>query len=387
MGVITQEMNRKKQLETTGEGVVKFIKLDKFPEPKVTTWQGKKIESTHRASVLLEKDGESVWISLGEFKSNRDNITFKVGEEWKELKQGQTVIIDIKKVGEWNGKPTYQSSKSSITILEEAPENTSGEATSNSKPQSNATTQGSSKEAQTGSNSAKTTNGSAKTFKVYGTIKSIEEGVAVVVGEDQKEVQVILGEHGSEVSVGGRLTAQVDGEGNIKSGFKSYGSPKTNQKDDLPIRLGNAVTIANHFTDSYLDVVTIAKQVIGKVDELRAKMKAKYSSMDDYGLGSRCGQVAIIAAEKTKDINSFIKVAEELFIEICEAEQELREGKVVVEQKQETKQEVQKPIIMIDNFSSVVDIPEPEDFDEFDEFEDIPFAPIGLQYRELLYAM
>jgi hypothetical protein len=378
MGVITQEMNRKKQLETVAEGLVKFIKLDKFQEPKVTTWQGKKIESTHRASVLLEKDGESVWISLGEFKSNRDNITFKVGEEWKELKQGQTVIIDIKKVGEWNGKPTYQSSKSSITILEEAPENASGEATSNSKPQSNATTQGSNKEAQTGSNSAKTTNGSsgsAKTFKVYGTIKSIEEGVAVVVGEDSKEVQVVLGEHGSEVSVGGRLTAQVDGEGNIKSGFKSYSLPKSNQKDDLPIRLGNAVTIANHFTDSYLDVVSIAKQVIGKVDELRAKMKAKYSSMDDYGLGSRCGQVAIIAAEKTKDINSFIKVAEDLFIEICEAEQEIREGKVssdlFVEQKQETKQEVQEPTNTIDDFSNDIDIPEPFG-DEFDE-DQIPF--------------
>ena len=370
MGVITQEMNRKKQLETVAEGLVKFIKLDKFPEPKVTTWQGKKIESTHRASVLLEKDGESVWISLGEFKSNRDNITFKVGEEWKELKQGQTVIIDIKKVGEWNGKPTYQSSKSSITILEEAPENASGEATSNSKPQSNATTQGSSKESQTGSNSAKTTTGSAKTFKVYGTIKSIEEGVAVVVGEDSREVQVILGEHGSEVSVGGRLTAQVDGEGNIKSGFKSYGSPKSNQKDDLPIRLGNAVTIANHFTDSYLDVVSIAKQVIGKVDELRAKMKVKYSGMDDYGLGSRCGQVAIIAAEKTKDINSFIKVAEDLFIEICEAEQELREGKIVVEQKQGVKEGLQESDInVVDDFSNDVDIPEPEDFDD----DSIPF--------------
>ena len=36
MGVITQEMNRKKQLETVAEGLVKFIKLDKFQEPKVT---------------------------------------------------------------------------------------------------------------------------------------------------------------------------------------------------------------------------------------------------------------------------------------------------------------------------------------------------------------
>lgn len=374
MGIITQEMNRKKQLETTAEGIVKFIKLDKFPEPKVTTWQGKKIESTHRASVLLEKDGESVWISLGEFKSNRDNITFKVGEEWKELKQGQTVIIDIKKVGEWNGKPTYQSSKSSITILEEAPENASGEATSNSKPQGNATTQGSAKEAQTGSNSAKTTNGSAgstKTFKVYGTIKSIEEGVAVVVGEDSKEVQVILGEHGSEVSVGGRLTAQVDGEGNIKSGFKSYGAPKTNQKDDLPIRLGNAISVANHFTDSYVDVVSIAKKVIGEVDVLRDKMASKYPALDLYSLGARVGQSVIIAAEKTKDINSFIKVAEDLFIEICEAEQELREGKIVVEQKQEIKQEVQESANVIDDFSNDIDIPEPFG-DEFDE-DSIPF--------------
>ena len=89
-------------------------------------------------------------------------------------------------------------------------------------------------------------------------------------------------------------------------------------------------------------------------------MKVKYSSMDDYGLGSRCGQVAIIAAEKTKDINSFIKVAEDLFIEICEAEQEIREGKIAVEQKQETKQEVQEPTNVIDDFSSDVDIPEPD---------------------------
>ena len=96
-------------------------------------------------------------------------------------------------------------------------------------------------------------------------------------------------------------------------------------------------------------------------------MKGKYSSMDDYGLGSRCGQVAIIAAEKTKDINSFIKVAEELFIEICEAEQELREGKVVVEQKQEIKQEVQESTV-VDEFSDDIDIPE----DEFDE-DQIPF--------------
>jgi len=342
-------------------GVVEVVKITKLETPD-------KFQNTHKASLKIGDD----WVNVSAFKSNRDNLTYQEKDKtWVEVTKGCEVKFVVS-AREWNGKTYYEVKKSGRKVTKKATENASGEATNNSKPQSNATTQGSAKEAQTGSNSAKTTNGSAgstKTFKVYGTIKSIEEGVAVVVGEDSKEVQVILGEHGSEVSVGGRLTAQVDGEGNIKSGFKSYGSPKTNQKDDLPIRLGNAVTIANHFTDSYLDVVSIAKQVISKVDELRAKMKVKYSSMDDYGLGSRCGQVAIIAAEKTKDINAFMKVAEDLVIETCEAEQELREGKVVVEQKQDIKQEVQEHTDIVDDFSNDIDIPEPEDFDD----DSIPF--------------
>lgn len=338
-------------------GVVEALKVTKLDTPD-------KFQNTHKASLKI---GDA-WVNVSAFKSNRDNLTYQEKDKtWVEVTKGCEVKFVVKAT-EYKGKTYYEVKKSGLKVTKKATENASGEATSNSKPQSNATTQGNAKEAQTGSNSAKTTNGSTKTFKVYGTIKSIDEGVAVVVGEDSKEVQVILGEHGSEVSVGGRLTAQVDGEGNIKSGFKSYGSPKSNQKDDLPIRLGNAVTIANHFTDSYLDVVSIAKQVIGKVDELRAKMKAKYPQAEDYGLSARVGQSVIIAAEKTKDINSFIKVAEDLFIEICEAEQELREGKVVVGQKQETKQEVQESTV-VDDFSNDVDIPELED--EYDL--DVPF--------------
>lgn len=338
-------------------GVVEALKVTKLDTPD-------KFQNTHKASLKI---GDA-WVNVSAFKSNRDNLTYQEKDKtWVEVTKGCEVKFVVKAT-EYKGKTYYEVKKSGLKVTKKATENASGEATSNSKPQSNATTQGNAKEAQTGSNSAKTTNGSTKTFKVYGTIKSIDEGVAIVVGEDSKEVQVILGEHSSEVSVGGRLTAQVDGEGNIKSGFKSYGSPKSNQKDDLPIRLGNAVTIANHFTDSYLDVVSIAKQVIGKVDELRAKMKAKYPQAEDYGLSARVGQSVIIAAEKTKDINSFIKVAEDLFIEICEAEQELREGKVVVGQKQETKQEVQESTV-VDDFSNDVDIPELED--EYDL--DVPF--------------
>lgn len=139
----------------------------------------------------------------------------------------------------------------------------------------------------------------------------------------------------------------------------------------LPIRLGNAISVANHFTGSYLDVVSIAKKVIGEVDAMREKMASRYPNMDQYSTGARAGQCVIIAAEKTKDINSFIKVAEELFIEICEAEQELREVKIVVEQKQNIKQEVQEHTNTTDDFSNDVDIPEPFG-NEFDE-DQIPF--------------
>lgn len=58
-----------------------------------------------------------------------------------------------------------------------------------------------------------------------------------------------------------------------------------------------------------------------------------------------------------------------MFIEICEAEQEIREGKVVVEQKQDIKQEVQEHTDIVDDFSNDIDIPEPEDFDD----DSIPF--------------
>ena len=68
-----------------------------------------------------------------------------------------------------------------------------------------------------------------------------------------------------------------------------------------------------------------------------------------------------------------IRRKEDLFIEICEAEQEIREGKVssdlFVEQKQDIKQEVQEHTDIVDDFSNDIDIPEPEDFDD----DSIPF--------------
>ena len=58
--VISESINKKKQKEIFTEGFVKKINIEKFPETKVFVWDGKKIESTHKASVLLEKEGDTV---------------------------------------------------------------------------------------------------------------------------------------------------------------------------------------------------------------------------------------------------------------------------------------------------------------------------------------
>ena len=93
----------------------------------------------------------------------------------------------------------------------------------------------------------------------------------------------------------------------------------------LPIRLGNALTVAQNFTKIYTDVVAIAsKQVLPEVDKLRDKLAKRYTQLDDYALGARVGQCVVIAAQFTKDINSYIEVAEQLFREMCESEEELK---------------------------------------------------------------
>lgn len=155
----------------------------------------------------------------------------------------------------------------------------------------------------------------------------------------------------------------------------------------LPIRLGNSLTVAQNFTKTHIDVVAIAsKQVLPEVDKLRDKLATQYPNMDDYATGARVGQCVVIASQFTKDINSYIEVAEQLFHEMCNAEEELKNG-VSNEVKQDNKNEEND--WAPNNLSQsprnvappVYNIP-PMDFDD-----SIPFAPIGLQYPQILWSM
>ena len=157
----------------------------------------------------------------------------------------------------------------------------------------------------------------------------------------------------------------------------------------LPIRLGNALTVAQNFTKTYIDVVVIAsKQVLPEVDKLRDKLAKQYTQLDDYALGARVGQCVVIAAQFTKDINSYIEVAEQLFHEMCRSEEELKSVNSPVQDKKENKVKTEKVVSETketkpEPVANDVDNSEPE----LDWDSDIPFAPVGLQYPQLLWVM
>lgn len=157
----------------------------------------------------------------------------------------------------------------------------------------------------------------------------------------------------------------------------------------LPIRLGNALTVAQNFTKTHIDVVAIAsKQVLPEVDKLRDKLAKQYTQLDDYALGARVGQCVVIASQFTKDINSYIEVAEQLFHEMCEAEEGLKSANSNVQDKKEDNVKNQKVVSevkegKVEPIANNVINSEPQL--EWDS--DIPFAPIGLQYPQILWSM
>lgn len=129
MPVINSEIDRRtKQEAFWAEGIVEYVKLDKFDELKVSYIKvagqpDKKIESTHKASLLIKEKGagaddKGVWIGLGEVKLHpeHENLQVKVNDVWTTIEKGVEVTLDVK-VSEYNGKTYYNSSKGKITVL------------------------------------------------------------------------------------------------------------------------------------------------------------------------------------------------------------------------------------------------------------------------------
>lgn len=164
---------------------------------------------------------------------------------------------------------------------------------------------------------------------------------------------------------------------------------KAMKDEDLPMRFGNAINVATFLTKSKLDIVAIAKKILPMIDDLRDKLASKYPNMTEKGVGSRCGQCVLIAAQYTANIDDFIGFAEDLFEEICQAEEELKNvSSNVQENKKENKVKTEKVVSKVEEtkpeqvMDDVVD-----NATELDWDNDIPFAPIGLQYPQMLNCM
>ena len=124
MSVINTETDRKGKTVTYATGIVDYVKLDKFAEPKTFVWDGKSIVSTHRASLVLKEKGakqdeKGIWISLGdiELKEGYENLQVKDGDTWITIEKGVEVSIDIDKVDTKGDKTYYNTKKSRITVL------------------------------------------------------------------------------------------------------------------------------------------------------------------------------------------------------------------------------------------------------------------------------
>ena len=124
MSVIKTETDRKGKTVTYATGIIDFVKLDKFAEPKTFHWDGKAIVSTHRASILIKEKGASqeekgIWIGLGdiELKEGYENLQVKVDDKYITLVKGVEVSIDIDKVDKKGDKVYYNTKKSRISII------------------------------------------------------------------------------------------------------------------------------------------------------------------------------------------------------------------------------------------------------------------------------
>lgn len=365
-------------------GTVKRVNIKRINEdgsPKITNITkgpnaGKSIKSTHRVSILLEQGQDPVWISFGE-EEIRDlkyegNFQIKEAEKtYTNILPGMVLRLPVDRQ-EYKSKKTgedvvsFQGKKKNIVI----------------KDRSNA------QQGQSGaaSGSAGTSGGSGATGKVYGEILSLDGPVASVKGDKGEWKVTLSDEQLGQVQVGGRLAGTIDASGAITVGFKVYGPVGARsggtggagsfKKDDLPIRIGNAVSIVHAMFPSkpVTNLRTEIVQTVAVMDGLRAKLGAEFTNMDAYSIGARLGQSGIVAAPHgSESPAAFSGLVEDTFRLICSIEDEMRaaqatpatpDSKPVEQTKQERTTAIKEP----EQQPRQDYTPPPVDFDE-----DIPF--------------
>ncbi len=307
MPVINSEIDRRTKKEAFwAEGIVEYVKLDKFDEMKVSYIKvagqpDKKIESTHKASLLIKEKGagaddKGVWVSLGEVKLHpeHENLQVKDGDKWITIEKGVEVTMDVKP-SEWNGKTYYNSSKGKITVL----------------------------------------------------------------------------------STEGVQQAQSSSKGGNKPSNNEGSKPNYKKRDTVGIETGHAVNGALELLRAGVkgDAFDLAGVVQSATVTLKAEIaKDRGVDVTDYDLGASVGHAILNACRdhtgKTVTAEEIIESAREVLALSDKVAAAIRGMSTPV-------QEVKKETKKVEKKEPAPKEPEPvvQDFDD-----DIPFAPIGLQY-------
>lgn len=365
---------------------------------------GKTIKATHRYSILLEVGQDAVWISFGEGEVKNpkyaDQFQIKVGDQYKNLLPGMEISVypieDRKWLKDGVEQSSWQGKKKNINLLDES---------------------GAQQPAQQGSSGGSSVPEGGT--KIFGEVLSIENGVAQVKTENGLVGPVVLGSN--TVTVGGRLAAIVDASGNILSGFKAYGpagqggaaagsggkSAGSFKKDNSGVETGHAINGALNLKRNghQQEVLELAKIVHDTTVSLKASERARDENkgVSDYDIGAAVGHAVLNATRDVKpqddlaealttyatgllsrvvpEITAYVKAGGAEGIKAAEAE---AAAKAKAEQEaaaasQQASQSVQQAVQQ-----QAIDMtPPPLDFDD-----NIPFAPVGLQYaRHAIYAI
>lgn len=314
MSVIQKDIDRATKKEIAfAEGVIKKVFCKEKAKPLVMTPksgpnQGRTVTLTHERKLLLEKDGNEVWIDFGAYsvKAGQEKyaLQFQIKHEDKFLELAPGIELTIyplkdeswvngegKTVEKWGGKI------SNINILD----------ASKARPEENFNPNREQGQGKPSGGAA-----SGKGTKVFGEIISIEGGVAQVKTEDGLVGPVVLGSNEASVTVGGRLTAFVDNAGNILSGFKAYGPVGSNGggnkgksfvKDTSGIETGHAINGALNMQRNgfKFDLIEMAKTIHDVTIALKAAEAKddRNKDLSDYDIGQSTGHAVLNA---TRDI-------------------------------------------------------------------------------------
>lgn len=326
--------------------------------------------------IWMSLDDGSV-INMGNTK--KEQFSIKEGKEYYNLQAGDVIFLKYEDTGKFKN-----SKAANLTLVTKASESTK-EAPKNNNTAIPASNQGQPIAPQ--QNAAVL---STAPFKVYGEIKNIQDGVAVVANEDGKDYDVVLGNFSNGLVIGMRITAKIDKEGNIVSGFKSYPlkapvQSVTDKISSVPddsfsskerqfkMSFGNMMNVAaNTNLIEPEKIASFAIELFQPAADLRVKLINQYKdSRSDNDVGAKLGDALKQAAKvHNNSVQGIISYAEKYVHEHIKAEEQMKnilEGNVANAKEEDVVQQLPEQ----QNTNIDPDFSEPPM--DFDEFEEVPF--------------